>query len=55
MGNQFLDSESLARIDNTAAKLLPTNWQLRLQNNSTPKACAIVFLVRKGNPKKHQG
>src|SRR4051812_18166732 len=34
------------------AKLLPTNWQARLPNNSTPYYSTIVFLVRKGNPKK---
>jgi sulfate/thiosulfate transport system substrate-binding protein len=33
------------------AKLLPTNWQSRLPNNSTPYYSTIVFLVRKGNPK----
>ena len=41
-------------IDNIAdrAKLLPTNWQSRLPDNSTPYTSTIVFLVRKGNPKK---
>jgi sulfate transport system substrate-binding protein len=33
------------------AKLLPTNWQARLPNNSAPYYSTIVFLVRKGNPK----
>src|SRR5262249_6339670 len=33
-------------------KLLPKNWQTRLPNNSTPYTSTIVFLVRKGNPKK---
>ena len=32
------------------AKLLPTNWQKKLPNNSTPYTSTIVFLVRKGNP-----
>jgi sulfate/thiosulfate transport system substrate-binding protein len=32
--------------------LLPRNWQSRLPNNSTPYTSTIVFLVRKGNPKK---
>ncbi len=32
-------------------KLLPTNWQKRLPDNSTPYTSTIVFLVRKGNPK----
>jgi sulfate transport system substrate-binding protein len=34
------------------AGLLPKNWQTRLPNNSTPYTSTIVFLVRKGNPKK---
>ena len=33
------------------AKLLPLDWQKRLPLNSTPYTSAIVFLVRKGNPK----
>ena len=33
-------------------KLLPANWQTRLPNGSTPYTSTIVFLVRKGNPKK---
>ncbi len=33
-------------------KLLPAGWQARLPNNSAPYASTIVFLVRKGNPKK---
>ena len=33
-------------------KLLPANWQTRLPNNSAPYTSTIVFLVRKGNPKK---
>ena len=33
------------------AKILPTDWQTRLPNNSTPYTSTIVFLVRKGNPK----
>lgn len=41
-------------IDEIAAraKLLPANWQARLPNNSTPYYSTIVFLVRKGNPKR---
>ncbi len=31
--------------------LLPSNWQTRLPDNSTPFTSTIVFLVRKGNPK----
>jgi sulfate/thiosulfate-binding protein len=33
------------------AGLLPTDWQKRLPQNSTPYTSTIVFLVRKGNPK----
>src|SRR5437870_2605742 len=33
------------------AKLLPTDWQKRLPNNSSPYTSTIVFLVRGGNPK----
>lgn len=34
------------------AKLLPADWQSRLPHNSCPYTSTIVFLVRKGNPKK---
>lgn len=34
------------------AKLLPADWQKRLPQNSSPYTSTIVFLVRKGNPKK---
>jgi len=34
------------------AHLLPTDWQRRLPDNSTPYTSTIVFLVRKGNPKQ---
>lgn len=33
-------------------KSIPTDWQSRLPNNSSPYYSTIVFLVRKGNPKK---
>ncbi len=33
-------------------KLIPKNWQSRLPYNSAPYTSTIVFLVRKGNPKK---
>jgi sulfate transport system substrate-binding protein len=33
-------------------KLIPSNWQSRLAQNSSPYTSTIVFLVRKGNPKK---
>ncbi|HEY1655529.1 MAG TPA: sulfate ABC transporter substrate-binding protein [Candidatus Tumulicola sp.] len=41
-------------IDAIAQKagLLPANWQTRLPGDSTPYTSTIVFLVRKGNPKK---
>ncbi|HEY6528793.1 MAG TPA: sulfate ABC transporter substrate-binding protein [Cellvibrionaceae bacterium] len=32
--------------------LIPENWQARLPQNSAPYTSTIVFLVRKGNPKK---
>ncbi len=32
--------------------LIAKNWQTRLPNNSAPYTSTIVFLVRKGNPKK---
>ncbi len=35
-----------------AAKLLPADWQKRLPHNASPYTSTIVFLVRKGNPKK---
>ncbi len=34
------------------AGLLPADWQKRLPDNSAPYVSTIVFLVRKGNPKK---
>ena len=41
-------------IDALAAQggLIPADWQQRLPNNSAPYTSTIVFLVRKGNPKK---
>jgi sulfate/thiosulfate-binding protein len=33
------------------AKLLPADWQKRLQHNSSPYTSTYIFLVRKGNPK----
>jgi sulfate/thiosulfate transport system substrate-binding protein len=43
-------------IDAIASKgqLLPSNWQQRLPNLSCPFTSIIVFVVRKGNPKKIQ-
>ena len=37
---------------NENGKLLPQDWQKRLPNNAAPYTSTIVFLVRKGNPKK---
>ncbi|MEO8201999.1 MAG: sulfate ABC transporter substrate-binding protein [Gemmatimonadota bacterium] len=34
------------------ARLLPPNWQTRLPENSSPYTSTIIFLVRKGNPKR---
>ena len=42
------DVDALARI----GRLIPDNWQARLPDNSSPYTSTIVFLVRKGNPKK---
>jgi sulfate transport system substrate-binding protein len=36
----------------TNGKLIPKNWQARLSNNSAPYTSTMVFLVRKGNPKR---
>ncbi len=36
----------------TQGKLLPANWQGRLPHNSSPYTSTIVFVVRKGNPKR---
>jgi len=42
------DIDAIAQRGN----LLPANWQSRFPNNSAPYTSTIVFLVRKGNPKK---
>jgi sulfate transport system substrate-binding protein len=41
-------------IDSIAdkGKLLPSDWQKRLPNNSSPFVSTIGFVVRKGNPKQ---
>ena len=36
----------------TKTGLIQANWQTRLNHNSSPYTSTIVFLVRKGNPKK---
>ena len=42
------DIDAIARN----ARLLAENWQQRLADHSTPYTSTIVFLVRKGNPKR---
>jgi len=42
------DIDALAEKGN----LIPKDWQNRLPNNSSPYTSTIVFLVKKGNPKK---
>jgi len=42
-----LDIDAIAE----KGKLLETDWQSRLPNNSAPYTSTIVFVVRKGNPK----
>ncbi|HEX2612583.1 MAG TPA: sulfate ABC transporter substrate-binding protein [Fibrobacteria bacterium] len=37
---------------NTVARLIPKDWDKKLPNNSAPYTSTVVFLVRKGNPKK---
>jgi sulfate/thiosulfate transport system substrate-binding protein len=34
------------------AKLIPSSWQSRLEQNSSPYTSTIVFVVRQGNPKQ---
>jgi len=46
--NQALDIDVL----HEKAKLIPTNWATRLPNHSVPNNSTILFVVRKGNPKK---
>src|ERR1044072_5925126 len=36
----------------TQGRLLPANWQTRLPENSSPYTSTMVFLVRRGNPKR---
>jgi len=42
------DIDAIARN----GRLLPEDWQARLPQNSAPYTSTIVFLVRKGNPKR---
>ncbi len=41
-------------VDEISARggLLPADWQSKLPNNSAPYTSTIVFLVRKGNPRR---
>ncbi|HJY76420.1 MAG TPA: sulfate ABC transporter substrate-binding protein [Burkholderiales bacterium] len=34
------------------ARLVPADWQKRLPHNSSPYTSTVIFLVRKGNPKR---
>jgi len=45
--NQATDIDAIA----AQSKLLPDNWRTLLPNHSSPYTSAIIFLVRKGNPK----
>jgi len=45
--NQATDIDAIAAQSN----LLPANWSTLLPNHSSPYTSAIIFLVRKGNPK----
>jgi len=45
--NQATDVDAIA----AQSKLLPDNWRTLLPNHSSPYTSAIIFLVRKGNPK----
>jgi sulfate/thiosulfate transport system substrate-binding protein len=42
------DVDALANV----GRLVPRNWQTRLPQNSAPYTSTIVFLVRRGNPKR---
>lgn len=46
--NQALDIDVL----HAKAKLIPADWATRLPNHSVPNSSTILFVVRKGNPKK---
>ena len=43
-------------IDEIADRgLIAADWQKKLPQNASPYTSTIVFLVRKGNPERHQG
>jgi sulfate transport system substrate-binding protein len=46
--NQALDIDVL----HGRARLIPADWAKRLPNHSVPNSSTILFVVRKGNPKK---
>ncbi|WP_423775052.1 thiosulfate ABC transporter substrate-binding protein CysP [Candidatus Blochmannia ocreatus (nom. nud.)] len=46
--NQVIDVQIL----HDRGKLIPSDWQKRFPNNSSPFYSTMAFLVRKGNPKK---
>ena len=46
--NQSTDIDAIAR----SRKLIPANWASLLPNHSAPYTSTIIFLVRKGNPKR---
>jgi sulfate transport system substrate-binding protein len=46
--NQALDIDVL----HERAKLIPNDWAKRLPNRSVPNSSTILFVVRRGNPKK---
>ncbi|CBW76245.1 Sulfate-binding protein [Mycetohabitans rhizoxinica HKI 454] len=48
MMNHPTDIDLLAQ----RGKLLPENWRTRLPNLSSPYSTTVVFVVRKGNPKR---
>jgi sulfate/thiosulfate-binding protein len=46
------DIDMIAGQGEARTALISPDWQKRLPNNSSPYTSTIVFLVRKGNPKK---
>jgi sulfate/thiosulfate-binding protein len=48
--NQETDIDAIVR-----AGRIDNRWESRLPNNSAPYTSTIVFLVRKGNPKRIKG
>ncbi|MXP67279.1 thiosulfate ABC transporter substrate-binding protein CysP [Pantoea sp. Aalb] len=45
------DQVTDVQVLHTIGNLIPSNWQNRLPNNSSPFYSTMAFLVRKGNPK----